>query len=204
MIEFEFLITSLIVILIPGTGVIYTISIGVSQNWKSSIIAAFGCTLGVIPHLAATVLGLSSIIHMSAKAFHTIKFVGAIYLVYLAWLMWHETGKMEFNQSPSGTRYSKIILKGILINLLNPKLTIFFFAFLPQFISSSTNNSTQALLLLGSFFMAMTFAVFVLYGVLASKVKHFITHSPKAMQRLQRSFSAIFVYLAAKLVLSEQ
>ncbi|MFK7805645.1 MAG: LysE family translocator [Anaerolineae bacterium] len=189
--------------MIPGTGVIYTISIGISLSWRSSIFAAVGCTMGIVPHMAATVLGLSAILHMSAQLFQIIKLIGAVYLLYLAWLMWNETRTLEFDREMKSTRYSKITLKGFLINILNPKLTVFFFAFLPLFISPAASSPTREMLFLGIVFMAMTFIVFVAYGILASNISQFFTQSPNRLKRLQRSFSIIFVILAAELVLTD-
>ena len=120
----EFFITSLIVVLIPGTGVIYTVSNGLFLGWRESIAAAFGCTTGIIPHLSASILGLSAIIHMSARVFQGIKFVGAIYLLYLAWGMWRETGGIEFNSPSRKKGIWQIIQRGFLINILNPKLAM--------------------------------------------------------------------------------
>ena len=131
MISSEFLLTSLVVVLIPGTGVIYTISNGIFLGWRASIAAAIGCTAGIIPHLLASILGLSAILHMSAVAFQVIKLVGALYLLYLAWGMWRETGALKFDSSCSNMRYRQIITRGFLINILNPKLSVFFLAFLP-------------------------------------------------------------------------
>jgi len=122
----EFWLTSLVVVLVPGTGVIYTVSTGLALRWRSAITAAFGCTMGIIPHLTASILGLSAILHMSARAFQVIKYAGAIYLLYLAWIMWRETGGLNFDQSNVENGPVKIIIKGILINILNPKLTLFF------------------------------------------------------------------------------
>ena len=99
----EFLITSLVVVLIPGTGVIYTVSTGLFLGWRASVAAAFGCTAGITPHLSASILGLSAILHMSALAFQAVKFAGAAYLLYLAWAMWRETGSLKFD-SPTTQR----------------------------------------------------------------------------------------------------
>ena len=131
MISAKFLLTSLVVVLVPGTGVIYTVSTGLAQRWRASIVAAVGCTLGILPHLTASILGLSAILHMSARAVQVIKFAGSIYLLYLAWSMWRETGALKLDPSAQKTNAPQIVLKGILINILNPKLTMFFFAFLP-------------------------------------------------------------------------
>ena len=140
----EFLLTSLVVVLVPGTGVIYTVSTGLMHRWKASLVAALGCTTGIIPHLAASILGLSAILHMSARAFYVLKFGGTLYLLYLAWGIWRDTGSLKLDQSSTKMNTWQIVTKGILINILNPKLTIFFFAFLPLFISPDAKRKKLA------------------------------------------------------------
>jgi threonine/homoserine/homoserine lactone efflux protein len=200
----EFLLTSLIVVLIPGTGVIYTISTGLFLGYRASIAAVFGCTAGILPHLCASVLGLSAIIHMSALAFQALKYAGAAYLLYLAWSMWRETGALEFKKPGKKNNLFQVAFRGFLINILNPKLSIFFLAFLPLFVSQDATFPTQQMLLLSAVFMGMTFIIFMLYGILAGGVSACVVKSPKLIVWFQRSFAAIFAALAAKLAVSEQ
>lgn len=200
----EFFLTALVVVLIPGTGVIYTVSTGLAQRRRASIAAALGCTAGILPHLTASILGLSAILHMSARAFQILKLAGSLYLLYLAWSMWRDTGTLKFNRPVQKTDAFQIALKGFMINILNPKLTIFFFAFLPLFVSPDAASPTQQMLGLSAVFMVMTFVIFSLYGILASGISTYVINSPKAIRRMQRSFAVIFAALAAKLVLSEQ
>jgi threonine/homoserine/homoserine lactone efflux protein len=204
MLSTKFLLTSFVVVIVPGTGVIYTVSTGLVLRQRASIAAAFGCTLGILPHLTASILGLSAILHMSARAFQALKIVGALYLLYLAWSMWRDTGTIKFDRTVEKRNAFQIILKGILINILNPKLTLFFFAFLPLFVSTDTASPTAEMLGLSAVFMGMTFVVFALYGILASGVSIYLTKSPMAIKRLQRSFAVIFAALAAQLALSKQ
>ncbi len=204
MLSAEFLLTSLVVVLVPGTGVIYTVSTGLMLRWKASIAAAVGCTFGIIPHLVASILGLSAILHMSAQVFQFLKYAGSLYLLYLAWGMWRDKGTLKFDQSERKNNAPQIILKGFMINILNPKLTIFFFAFLPQFISPSSGSTTTQLIFLGAIFMLMTLIIFVVYGIFASSISASLIKSPKMLRRIQRSFAAVFTGLAIKLALSEQ
>jgi len=204
MITTEFLLTSLVVVLVPGTGVIYTVTTGLVHRWKASIAAAFGCTAGIIPHLTASTLGLSAILHMSAQAFQIIKLAGALYLLYLAWGMWRDKGSLQLDKTVKKVNGFQIVVKGILINILNPKLTLFFFAFLPLFVSSEEISPTKQMVGLSSIFMGMTFVIFVLYGILASVISKFLINSPKAIRSIQRSFAIIFAGLAVKMALSEQ
>jgi threonine/homoserine/homoserine lactone efflux protein len=200
----EFLLTSLIVVLIPGTGVIYTISTGLFLGSRASMFAAFGCTAGIIPSLIACILGLAAIIHTSAVVFQIIKFAGVAYLAYLAWSMWKESGVLELKNEGSKIGMWEVSLKGFLINILNPKLSIFFLAFLPQFVPAQTTSPLVNMLVLGVFFMGMTLIIFLLYGFLANSVRGYITRSPKAIKYIQRTFAASFAMLGAKLALAER
>lgn len=204
MISTEFLLTAFVVVLVPGTGVIYTVSTGLAWRWRASIAAALGCTIGIVPHLSASILGLSLILHMSARAFQIMKIVGSLYLLYLAWAMWRDTGTFKFDQKTQKSNARQIALKGVLINILNPKLTIFFLAFLPLFVAPGTASPTQQMIGLSAIFMGMTFVIFALYGMLASGVRAYFTNSPKIIRRVQRSFAVILAVLAAELALSEQ
>ncbi|MEZ5757014.1 MAG: LysE family translocator [Emcibacteraceae bacterium] len=204
MITTEFLITSLIVVLIPGTGVIYTVSNGLFLGARASIFAAIGCTTGIIPHLLATILGLATLLHVSALAFQIVKFIGVAYLFFLAWSMWRETGSLKLEKQSADKKMSDIITKGFLINILNPKLSIFFLAFLPQFIPANTEAPVINLFTLSIIFMVMTFVVFALYGIFAGSFRTHIIQSPKIMKNSQRTFAIIFAALGIKLALTEQ
>ena len=200
----DFLLTSLVVVLIPGTGVIYTVSNGLFFGWRASIAAALGCTAGILPHLSASILGLSAILHMSALAFQVVKFAGAGYLLYLAWAMWRETGSFSLNSPSSGNGLWYIARRGFLINILNPKLSVFFLAFLPLFVSQNASTPAIQMIILSIVFMAMTLVIFVLYGISANAVRHYVVGSPKLVLWLQRSFAATFALLGAKLAMTDR
>lgn len=200
----EFLLTSLVVVLIPGTGVIYTVSNGLFVGGRAATAAAIGCTFGIVPHLLASVFGLSAILHMSALAFQCIKYAGAIYLLYLAWGMWKETGGISFNKPEASGGLMQIAVRGTLINILNPKLSIFFLAFLPLFISPESARPTLHMLLLSAIFMLMTFGVFVVYGICANGLRKYVTGSDRLMTIIQRSFAATFAILGIKLAATER
>jgi len=199
----DFLVTSLIVVLLPGTGVIYTVSTGLSQGGRASALAAVGCTMGIVPYLCASIFGLAALLHTSALAFQGFKIIGVLYLAYLAWAMWRESGAIEFE---SGVRAGarQIAIRGFLINILNPKLSIFFLAFLPQFVAVDSVAAINQLLVLSAVFMLMTFIVFVCYGLLADRVRYVIRNSPKVLQGVQRVFAGVFVAMAMKLAVSER
>src|SRR5215211_167564 len=204
MIKPEFILASLIVVLIPGTGVVYTITTALALKWRASLAAAIGCTLGIVPHIVASILGLSALLNMSAQVFSILKLAGALYLLYLAWTMWREAGTLEIDKKHTETGVTKIILKAIAINLLNPKLTIFFFAFLPLFVSKSSTSPTIDMITLSAVFMGITLVVFALYGILASGISAYLRNSSKAVKRLQQAFAIILAGFAVKLALSEK
>jgi threonine/homoserine/homoserine lactone efflux protein len=204
MINSEFLLASLVVVLIPGTGVVYTITTGLTLRWRASIVAALGCTLGIVPHLMASILGLSALLNMSAQVFSVLKVAGSVYLLYLAWNMWREAGSLEISQKSAETSALQIALKAIAINLLNPKLTIFFFAFLPLFISNDSSSPTLEMINLSAIFMGLTFIIFAFYGMLASGISTYLLNSSKVVKRVQQAFAVMLAAFAVKLVLSKQ
>jgi threonine/homoserine/homoserine lactone efflux protein len=203
MISIEFLITSLVVVLVPGTGVLYTVSTGLAQGRRASVWASFGCTLGILPHLAATVLGLAALLHTSALAFQVLKVAGVLYLLYIAWATWRDRSAFAVDGGPPRASALALVTKAFLLNILNPKLTIFFLAFLPQFIDPAAGQPLLHLLVLSAVFMAMTFGVFVVYGLLAHAFRALVIDSPRVQDWLRRGFAAAFAGLGARLAASE-
>lgn len=200
----EFLITTFVIVLIPGTGVVYTLSTGLTQGWRASLFAALGCTAGIVPHLIASILGLAAILHTSALAFQVFKFLGVLYLAYLAWGMWKESGAIQLESGKGESGYGRIALRAVLINILNPKLSIFFLAFLPQFVPAGAVSPMPYMLFLSGIFMLMTLIVFAGYGVLAHRVRRYVSQSPRIVQRIQRVFSGLFVAMGVKLATMER
>jgi threonine/homoserine/homoserine lactone efflux protein len=204
MVNFEFLVTSLIVVLIPGTGVIYTVSAGLVQGRKASVFAALGCTAGIVPHLMATVLGLAAVMHTSALAFQVLKYAGVAYLFYIAYATWRNKAAFAVDKTPSGSSAIALVVKAFLLNILNPKLTIFFLAFLPQFVQTEAGEPLVQLLVLSAVFMAMTFVVFVIYGFLAHAFRRSVIESARVQGWLRRGFAASFAGLGLNLALTER
>ena len=204
MISLEFLITSFIVVLVPGTGVIFTVATGIAQGRRASVFAALGCTAGILPHLLATILGLAAVMHTSALAFQTLKYAGVAYLFYVAYATWRDNSTFAIDGRPSSRTAAGLILKAFLLNILNPKLTIFFLAFLPQFVPADASEPFFRLLVLSGTFMAMTFVVFVVYGFLAHVFRKRVVESLRVQTWLRRGFSATFASLGANLALTEK
>jgi len=195
----EFLITSLIVVIAPGTGVIYTIGVGLARGATASIAAAAGCTCGIIPHMAAAIAGLAALLHTSAVLFQAVKWAGILYLLYLAWSILKDDGPIQFKAEADASSLHKIGLTGFLINILNPKLSIFFLAFLPQFVPVEVASPLARMLLLSGIFMAMTFGVFVCYGAFSARIRGTIQSKPSVITWMKRGFSAAFLMLGARL-----
>ena len=195
----EFLLTTLIVVATPGAGVLYTLAAGVSRGWQASIVAAFACTLGIVPHIVAAVTGLAAIMHASAVAFSIIKWLGVAYLLYLAWKTFRDKSVFAIDSEPVKVSPWRVIMSGILVNTLNPKLTIFFFAFLPQFVPADSAGAVPLMVYLSAIFMAVTFVVFAIYGVFAAAVRNKVFTRPRVVAWVRRSFGATYLVLAGRL-----
>jgi threonine/homoserine/homoserine lactone efflux protein len=200
----DFLLTSLIVVVSPGTGVLFTMAAGLSRGPRASIVAAFGCTLGIIPHMAAAIMGLAALLHASALAFQALKYLGVAYLLYMAWSSLREGGALRLEREVRPRRATEVIVSAILVNLLNPKLSIFFFAFLPQFVSAAEPAPLARMLELSAVFMLLTFAVFVGYGLFAASIRRHVITRPRILTWMRRSFAAAFGALGVKLALADR
>ena len=200
----EFLITTLIVVVSPGAGALYTIAAGLGRGSRASIWAAFFCTIGILPHMLAAITGLAAVLHASALAFDIIKYLGVVYLLYMAWATLRETGALSVSAKAEAKSFKDMAIEVMLMNLLNPKLSIFFFAFLPQFVPADAPGAVGRMVQLSLVFMAMTFAVFVLYGLFAAAIRNHVVSKPAIMTWMRRSFAAAFVALGAKLALTQR
>jgi threonine/homoserine/homoserine lactone efflux protein len=200
----EFLITTLVVVASPGTGALFTIGAGLSRGGRAGILAAFACTLGIVPHLIAALTGLAALLHTSALAFEIVKYAGVAYLLYMAWGTLREHGALKIEERPDARSAVQVITDGVLINLLNPKLSIFFVAFLPQFIAAGEPHVLARMLELSGIFMLATFVIFSLYGLCAAAMRDRIVSSPRIMMWMRRTFAAAFVALGARLAVQQQ
>ncbi len=200
----EFLVTSFVIVVSPGTGVLYTLATGLARGSRASVVAAFGCTIGIVPHMAAAIVGLAALLHTSALAFQTFKYVGVAYLLYMAWNALRERGALSVEKAEGARSAAQITLHAILINILNPKLSIFFLAFLPQFVSTDEANPLSRMLMLSAVFMLMTFVVFVGYGLFAASIRDHVISRPKILTWMRRTFAGAFVLLGAKLAIADR
>jgi threonine/homoserine/homoserine lactone efflux protein len=200
----EFLITSLVVVLLPGTGVLYTLAIGLGRGFRASIAAAVGCTLGIVPAMIASIVGLAALFHTSALAFQLIKYAGVAYLFYMAWTILRQGGVLDVSEDRRPLSAFQTARDGVVLNVLNPKLSLFFLAFLPQFVPATAANTTLTMVMLGLTFMALTFIVFVGYGACAALARDYVVSKPSVMVWLRRSFAATFGLLGLRLALADR
>ncbi|MHC0051880.1 LysE family translocator [Actibacterium sp. D379-3] len=199
MISAQFLLTALVVVLAPGTGVVYTLALALGQGRRAAIFAALGCTLGIVPHLVAAALGLAAVLHTSAVLFQVVKFAGVAYLLYLAWQSLSAGGALRIDGRRQTESLWRVVRRGALINILNPKLSIFFLALLPPFLSGDPASATTEMALLGAVFMVMTLVIFILYGLFATAARDAVLGSARTMRWLNRSFAAVFAALGLRL-----
>jgi threonine/homoserine/homoserine lactone efflux protein len=199
-----FLLTTIIVVASPGIGVVYTVATGLSRGARAAVVAAFGCTLGILPHLAAALVGLAALFYTSAVAFQTLKYLGVAYLLFLAWRTLKDKGALTPEEEIVERTPFQVILSAILVNILNPKLTLFFFAFLPQFVSVNDPHRLSQMLYLSAVFMLMTFVVFVGYGLFAASMRKHVLSRPRVLAWMRRTFAAAFLVLGAKLALANR
>lgn len=205
----DFWATAFVVAAAPGTGVVYTLSAGLCRGFRASLVAAFGCTLGILPHMAAAVTGLAALLYASGLAFAILKFLGVAYLLYMAVRMALDRGALLPQEGASQEGLSarsvrSVVVEAILVNLLNPKLTLFFFAFLPQFVAPGDPRGTLSMLEMGVAFMAVTFAVFAAYGLAAVSVRGAVLSRPALAAGLRRLFAGAFVLLGLRLAFAER
>ena len=201
----EFLLTALVLAVTPGTGVVFTVAAALSQGARGGAVAALGCTLGIVPHVAAAMTGLAAVLHASAVAFTVLKYLGVAYLLYLAWSTLREHGALRLEPAGGPPRSARqVVVSAVLVNLLNPKLTIFFLAFLPQFVRDDGAVPLLQMLQLSGAFMAVTFVVFLGYGCAAAAVRTHVLSRPPVLVWMRRTFAAAFVGLSARLALAER
>lgn len=195
----EFLLTAFIVCVTPGIGVIYTLSMTLGGGFRAGIWAALGCTLATVLHMVVALAGLAAVLLTSALLFQTVKYAGVAYLIWMAWAVLKGHGGMALTPAAPAPPL-RILWRGVLLNILNPKLPLFFVAFLPQFLPAS--GATPAMMTeLGAGFTLMTLATFVLYAALAAGGRRSLLESPRIMTWLRRIFAASFAALGLRLAL---
>lgn len=200
----EFLLTALVVTATPGTGVLYTLAAALTRGRRAGVVAAFAGTLGIVPHMAAAITGLAAVLYAGSLVFEVVKYAGVVYLLYLAWRTVRDRSPLVVDEGAAPRSTGRVILDGVLINLLNPKLTLFFFAFLPQFVTPGRPGTVLEMLGLSAVFMAMTFVVFTVYAMFAAAVRGQVISRPAVVRWMRRCFAATYVLLAGRLALEQR
>jgi threonine/homoserine/homoserine lactone efflux protein len=201
----EFLLTSLVVVMVPGTGVVYTVSSAIGGGGRCGLFAAIGCTLGIVPHLLAAMLGLSGVVQAGALAFEAVRWAGVAYLAFMGVSMIVGGSALRLDQRrASRDSMGQVVRRGILLNLLNPKLTVFFFAFLPQFLDTPPGLADRRLVELGGVFMLMTLAIFAAYAGASASVRDRVLGAPAVLRWVQRSLGALVIGFATKLAVTNR
>jgi threonine/homoserine/homoserine lactone efflux protein len=200
----EFLVTSLVIVVTPGIGVLYTMAAGLSRGARAGAVAAVACTLGIVPHMIAAMTGLAALLHASALAFEMLKVLGVAYLIYLAWRTLRDEGSLSIDAAQPDRSTKDVLVTGVVINLLNPKLTLFFFAFLPQFVRPTDANGLLRMAELSGVFMLLTLVVFAGYGIFAAAIRNHVVSRPRILVWMRRAFAGAFVALGTRLALEER
>lgn len=197
----EFLITTIVLTATPGTGALFTIAAGLARGARAGVVAALGCTLGIVPHLVLALSGAAVLLAASPMAFAVLTWLGVAYLLYMAWGMWKDAGKLApAGDAPDAARPAlKVIGSAILVNLLNPKLTLFFFVFLPMFVDPSSDGVVLRMAGLGLVIMGVTLVIFAVYGITAGVLRTYVIERPAVVRAIGRGFSVTFVALAGML-----
>lgn len=199
----EFLLTSLIVVATPGTGVLYTVAAALARGAKAAVAAAVGCTISILPQMAAALTGLAALLYTSAVAFSVVKYLGVAYLLYLAYVTLREKGSLSLSTDTAPRSSVRLMVGAALTNILNPKIALFFVAFLPQFVPADAPDALFQMTVLSAVFMAMTFVVFVGYGVFAAAVRTHVLARPRVLAWMRRGFAATFAALGGKLAFAQ-
>ncbi|MEK4949408.1 LysE family translocator [Bacillus sp. FSL W8-1127] len=200
----SFLGVAILLTLMPGPDILFVMTQSISQDKKAGIATTLGLCSGLIVHISAATLGVSAIIYQSALAFAIVKYTGAAYLLYLAWQSFKEkeTGFTFHQNNP--LKYTSLYKKGILMNLLNPKVSLFFLALLPQFVDKSIGHIPLQMFLLGIIFLVQAFAVFVAVSVFSEKLGRVLFHHSFLAKRMNIIKGSILGMIGIQIALSEK
>ncbi|MDO8946651.1 MAG: LysE family translocator [Desulfocapsaceae bacterium] len=199
-----FFTTSLLLALAPGPDNIFVLTLSILRGRLAGIIVILGLCTGLIIHSSAVALGVAVIFQISAVAFSLLKFIGAGYLVYLAWQAFRAAAKKIQSNSDEEVNYWKLYNRGIIMNITNPKVSIFFLAFLPQFVDPSKGMVSLQILLLGCLFILATILVFGSIALLSGTLGQWFKRTDHIQTILNRIAGTVFLGLAIKLITTER
>ncbi|WP_226582696.1 LysE family translocator [Halobacillus litoralis] len=200
----SFLGVALLLTFSPGPDILFVIAQSISQNKKAGIITALGLCTGLIVHISAAALGVSAVIYQSAIAFDVVKYAGAVYLLYLAWQSFRDKGSTLISEGQKSLTYNSLYKKGILMNILNPKVSLFFLALLPQFVNRSSGYVPLQMTLLGGIFLLQAFGVFVLVSLLSDKIRSLLIRNTQVAGKLNVIQGTVLGIIGLQIALSEK
>lgn len=201
---FMFFTTSVLLALSPGPDNLFVMSQAAQHGRKAGLLVTLGLCTGLLFHTSAVAFGLAALFQTSATAFAMLKFTGAAYLLFLAWKSYHAGAITGTEVATDHQNLFALYCRGIIMNITNPKVSIFFLAFLPQFADLSSGSLTPQLLLLGGIFVIATIVVFGLISILAGAFGGHFRKSAFAQKVLNRAAAGIFAGLALKLALAQR
>ena len=201
---FAFLGAAIMLTLMPGPDNLFVLAQSITQDKKAGIVTSLGLCTGLFVHISAAVLGISAIIYQSTIIFSIVKFAGAAYLLYLAWQSFRAKGDPFTLQQQNAQAYVELYKKGILMNILNPKVSLFFLALLPQFVHPSQGHIAWQMLILGIVFLVQAFILFSLFSIFAGKARQVVIGKPAIAKRLNIVQGILFTFIGMKIALSKQ
>ena len=192
--------------IVPGPDNILVVTQGVARGRRAAVVTAWGMCSGITVHTLAAAAGISALFNSSAVAFRVVKYAGALYLLYLAWKMLRERDALTISVTGAGfaPSLSALYRRGFIMNVLNPKVALFFLAFLPQFTVREAGNVPLQMALLGFVFMAQALVIFTLIGLFSGTVGVWLRQRPGAGCYLTRLAGGIFALLGLRLALMER
>ncbi|MFK5880972.1 MAG: LysE family translocator [Sulfurospirillum sp.] len=204
MITLVFLLTSTVIILVPGQDMILVMSRSISQGPKAGIMTAFGVSVGLLGHTLLATFGLGALLLASEFLFDIVKFIGAGYLVYIGYqLLKTKDDSIDTEDLPKAS-YKKMFMQGVISNITNPKVAIFYFSYLPQFVVSNDESQTMQLFILGFTFAVLTFSIKAPIGFISGLLSFWIKTRPVVLKYIHRTSGIILIGLGFKLALQNR
>lgn len=199
-----FLGAAIVLTVMPGPDNLFVLAQSIAQDQKAGLVTSLGLCTGLLVHITAAVLGISAIIYQSTVIFSVVKFAGAAYLLYLAWQSFRAKGDPFTIEQQNVQSYITLYKKGILMNVLNPKVSLFFLALLPQFVNPIHGNVAFQMLILGIVFLVQALVLFSLFSIFAGKVRKVIVVKPSIAKRLNMIQGMLFTFIGIQIALSKQ
>ncbi len=200
----SFLGVAIVLTVMPGPDNLFTLAQSIAKGKNAGIYTSLGLCTGLIVHITAATIGVTAIIYQSALAFTVVKYIGAAYLLFLAFKSFKEKGSSFDLKAENSLDYKALYKKGIIMNLLNPKLSLFFLAFFPQFIHYENGNASIQMLVYGIVFLIQAFVIFMLISIFAGKVGFFLRKNPSLSKKISIIQGSLFALIGLKIAFSQK